>query len=68
MKCTEEKNKKKKEKNQAFTASMKTHIHLQPDASATIVFTCPLPLAEGFSPLFGSAVEETVSSPTHLEK
>lgn len=66
MKCLRRKT--KEGKNQAFTASMKTHIHLQPDASATIVLTCPLPLAEGFSPLFGSAVKETVSSPTHSEK
>lgn len=47
MKCTEDRNEKRKEKTQAFTASMKTHIQLQPDASATILLTCPLPLGRG---------------------
>lgn len=63
MKCTEEKNGKQKAKPQAFTASMKTHIQLQADASATILLTCPLPLVEEFSPLFGFAVKEMGSLP-----
>lgn len=68
MKGTKEKNEKGKEKSQVFTASMKTHIQLQPDASATILLTCPLSLAKEFSPIFGFAVKEMGSSPTPTAK